>query len=409
MKIKRKIYDQIGVHLKEKEITMLIGPRQAGKTTIMKALAMDLEKDGFMYIYLNLDVERDMETVSSQENFLAYLKNQFTDFGYVFIDEFQKKENAGAFLKGLYDMNLPYKFIISGSGSIELKERTHESLAGRKRLFVIYPLSFEEFALYKSDYRYSNLKDLHQFDTVLEEVLIEEYLKYGGYPRVVLSSTNEEKYLQINEIVESFLHKDALSFIKYEKLDDMRNLIKALAVYNANVFSYEKLSQSTRMSSITIKNYIRYLEETHILERVLPFSNNKINEIVKMPVIYFIDIGLLNYCLGNFGIKKNEKDGFIFQNIIWRILKEIHMIEIRHWRTKDHKEIDFIVEKGNDLYAIEVKYSKNPRMNKALYTFAGLYKNVRKIIVCVSTKDVVNDGKNEIELVEFSALTQSIR
>ena len=392
MKIKRKIYNQIYKHMSEKEITMLIGPRQSGKTTIMKQVQKDLLKEKMETVYLNLDIDKDIEVLESQEKLLQFLKLHIKNTGYVFIDEFQKKKNAGVFLKGLYDMDLPYKFIISGSGSIELKEKTYESLAGRKRIFTIYPVSFEEFALYKCDYKYDTLKEIHNIEPEKEKLLFNEYMSYGGYPKVVITEDKNEKYAIINEIVQSFLHKDVLTLIKYEKLDDFQKLIKILGTYNGSMLEYTNLSNATGLSPKTIKNYIRYLEETHIIKRITPFSKKRIGEITKMPTLYFIDIGFLHYSLGSFGSLQSEKEGLLFQNIIWRMLEELFEnkgASINYWRTKTHQEVDFVIDYQNTLSACEIKYSSKKISTSSLYSFQRKYPK--------SNLYIINKGGNTVE------------
>ena len=106
--------------LQRKEITLLIGPRQAGKTTLMKQLQQELLSRKAAVLYLNMDIESDALYLQSQQTLLNKMRLELGDGGYVFIDEIQRKEDAGLFFKGLYDMDLPYKFVLSGSGSIEL-------------------------------------------------------------------------------------------------------------------------------------------------------------------------------------------------------------------------------------------------------------------------------------------------
>ena len=131
--IQRTSIEEITKHLQSKEITMLVGPRQAGKTTIMLLIKEQLDKQGEKTLHLNIDQDDHRKYFNSQTDLVNYLNLYFgTKKGYLFIDEIQRLDNAGLFLKGIYDRNLPYKMIVSGSGSLELKEKIHESLAGRK-------------------------------------------------------------------------------------------------------------------------------------------------------------------------------------------------------------------------------------------------------------------------------------
>jgi len=126
MFIKRYIFQELIEHLPKKEISLIVGPRQAGKTTLMNILQDYLNKKGEKTLFLSLDFERDIPYFKTQLALVQKLNLEFgKKKGYVFIDEIQRKENARLFLKGLYDMNLPYKFIVSGSGSVDLKEKTY--------------------------------------------------------------------------------------------------------------------------------------------------------------------------------------------------------------------------------------------------------------------------------------------
>ncbi|GFP40782.1 AAA family ATPase, partial [Candidatus Hakubella thermalkaliphila] len=140
--------------------------------------------------------------------------------GYVFIDEIQRKENAGVFLKGLYDMQTPYKFIASGSGSVELKEKVHESLAGRKRMFELQTVSLREFINYKTEYKYEDrLNKYFQINKTESRSLLIEYLNFGGYPRVILEDTRAEKLKTSDEISRSYRAKDIAYRVNMERIN----------------------------------------------------------------------------------------------------------------------------------------------------------------------------------------------
>lgn len=122
------------------------------------------------------------------------------------------------FLKGLYDLNLPYKFVVSGSGSLDLKEKIVESLAGRKRIFALRPLDFWEFLDCKTDYKYAGrLDEFLRVERAVGQKLLAEYLSFGGYPKVVLAQTIEEKSATITDIYESYLSKDISSLLRLKK------------------------------------------------------------------------------------------------------------------------------------------------------------------------------------------------
>jgi len=198
---------------------MLVGPRQSGKTTILKRLEADLRAAGRQTLWLNLDFEDDFHHVSSQSALLQKMRLELgSGDGVVFIDEIQRKENAGLFLKGLYDQRLPWKFVVSGSGSVELKEKISESLAGRKRLFELSTVSFGEFVDCRTGYSYTDkLRDFFLTEPAKTDQLFREYLMYGGYPRVVLADTHQEKLAVINENFSQLSGKDIVYLLRVER------------------------------------------------------------------------------------------------------------------------------------------------------------------------------------------------
>ena len=242
--IKRKLLDELKKSLFQKEISLIIGPRQVGKTTLMLQLRKYLEEKGEKVLYFNLDIERDKYYFTSQETLLKKINLEIgKSKGYIFIDEIQRKENAGLFLKGLYDSNLPYKFIVSGSGSLELNEKVHESLSGRKIVFELNPVSFSEFVNFRTGYKYENkLFDFFNLETNKTREFLKEYLMFGGYPRIVIEEVALEKRRIIDEIFNSYLIKDISYLLNVKKTDVFSSLIKILADQAGNLINVSELS-----------------------------------------------------------------------------------------------------------------------------------------------------------------------
>lgn len=386
--IKRSIFNDILAHLDKKEMSLIIGPRQSGKTTIMFMLKDFLEKEGKKCVYLNLDVETDRVHFESQEALLSKISLEVgKEKSFIFIDEIQRKENAGLFLKGLYDMNLPYKFIISGSGSVELKEKIHESLAGRKRLFELSTLSFEEFVNYKTDYKYEDkLQDFYKIEPTKTTLYLYEYLNFGGYPRVVLEETVLEKTKIISELYQSYIEKDIAYLLNVQKTDDFTKLVRIISSQVGELINIAELSSTLGISLATVKNYLWYLEKTYIVHKITPYFKNVRKEITKSPVLYFYDLGLRNYVNGSFGNLSNPADiGFLFQNFVANELKlkfEQTATGLHFWRTTDKAEVDFVVVIGDKLFPIEVKFKdiKSAEISKSLHSFISKY-NPKSVIV----------------------------
>ena len=407
--IKRELFEDLKKHLLKKEITLIAGPRQAGKTTLMMLLKKHLELSSKKTVFLSFDFENDQKFFSSQNSLVEKLKLEFGNSeGYVFIDEVQRKEDAGVFLKGIYDIALPYKFIVSGSGSVELKEKIHESLAGRKAMFEIFPVSFSEFVNFKTEYKYSDrLDNYFAVENKKTVELLAEYLNFGGYPRVVTEDTLEEKTRIISEIYGSYMEKDIAYLLKIEKLEAFSSLVKILAGQTGRMVNYSELSNTIGISAVTVRNYLWYLEKTFITEAISPYFKNARKEITKSPVIYFHDIGFRNYSLGLFGrAAETGGSGFIFQNFIFNVLKINFLfsgVKINYWRTKEKAEVDFVASSGDKLIPIEVKYAdiKKPEINRSLRSFIEKYSPEKAFIVNKNFKGSLNVGKTEINFIPF--------
>ena len=400
MLIKRKLLADLKAHLSQKEITLIVGPRQAGKTTLMLALKKYLEEKGEKTVFFNLDIETDGEYFTSQAKLIQKIQLELGPHsGFVFIDEIQRKENAGLFLKGIYDMNLPYKFIVSGSGSLELKEKIQESLVGRKRIFPLFPLSFEEFVNFKTEYRYE--KKLPLFFALEKEKtanLLEEYLDFGGYPRVALAPTAPEKKAILQDIYQSYLEKDISYLLKIKKTESFGKLVRLLASQVAMLVNFSELSSTLGLSAETIKNYLWYLEKTFILQKITPYFKNLRKEITKSPIYYFCDLGLRNYSLGSFS------DGFLFQNFVFNLLKEKYPGEkIHFWRTKDKAEIDFILETPQGPLPLETKYAhlKEVKLTRGLQSFLKKYQPRQAFVVNLSLKKTIFWSKTKVHFIPF--------
>jgi predicted AAA+ superfamily ATPase len=385
-------------HLGHPEITMLVGPRQSGKTTILKRLEAGLLAGGQKTLWLNLDFEDDFHHVSSQGALLQKIHLELgKDGGVVFIDEIQRKENAGLFLKVLYDQGLPWKLVVSGSGSIELKEKINESLAGRKRMFELSTVSFGEFVDFKTGYRYTDkLREYFSTEPAKTDQLFREYLMYGGYPRVILAGTHQEKLATINEIYRSFLEKDIVYLLRVEKSDSFSNLVKVLASQSGKMVNHSELSATLGLSLATVKNYLWYLEKTFIVWKVTPWFTNIRKEITKAPVFYFRDIGLRNFASGSFGAISDKEAGFTFQTVVHAMLRERFPLAdttIHYWRTKDKAEVDFVIRRGEMVTPLEVKYRdlKKLEIRRSFRGFLEAYHPLSAYII--------NKNLNHAELV----------
>ncbi len=412
--IKRYLLPGLIEHLNNPEISLIIGPRQSGKTTLMRLLIDHLSSQGKRSMLLNYDLERDKPFFRTQTDLLTKIKLEIGETGYVFLDEIQGKENAGLFLKGLSDMMVPYKFVVSGSGSLVRKENLFESLAGRKRVFPLYPLSFFEFLDYKTTYAYEHrLAEYLRVEKVAGEKLLAEYLSFGGYPKVVLSQTKEDKEAAISDIYESYLSRDIASLLRLKKSESLIHLVRMLSSQMGQLLNYHELSSTIGLSEKTVKRYLWYLEQTFIGERISPFTRRQSREIVKSPIFYFADCGLANYTTGDFFLQDFSTLGFRFQNMMHAEIK--HALSagsstLHYWRTKDGAEVDFVIDTGKRMIPIEIKLRALSRSKPpgGLMRFIKKYQSDTAYVINLSLKETIVVDRTTINFIPYFALPELI-
>lgn len=400
-------------NLDGKEILIIAGPRQAGKTTLMKELSEFLERKGEKILFLNFDYETDKVNLESQDALIDRVRLEFGDErGFVFIDEIQRKKNAGLFLKGIYDLGLPYKFIVSGSGSLELKESIHESLAGRKIIFSLGTVDFFEFVDFKTDYKYSDrLPEFFAVETQKTNRLQDEYLNFGGYPRVVLAQTLEKKIAAINEIFTSVIERDIAGFLGIDRPEAFSMMVKILAAQTGRLLRYSEIAKQVGISSSILKKYLWYAQKTFIIDIVPPYFYNKQKEIIKSPVPYFVDLGLRNFAAGSFGIAGDDR-GLVFQNLVKNILSAGLKPgqALRFWRTNTGAEVDFVIAAPKSVLPIEVKFAdfKKIEINRSLISFVQKYRPQKAIVANKSFAGLRQFENTKVLAMPFWALPENL-
>lgn len=408
MYIKRKLEAVFTTYLEAREILAVIGPRQSGKTTLLQKIQAGLEDS----VLLSFEDREDLELFELDIKGFA---GKYSRYRYIFIDEFQYAKSGGKNLKYLYDSCADNKIIISGSSAIDLTIHALKFLVGRIFIFSLYQLDFEEYL----NYRDSGLH--HTFVEVKASVnikagsiavprlspvlvkqfnrLLEEFILWGGYPRVVLATTEDEKRMILKNIYNTYFLRDIRDTLGL--IDDFKlsKLLKALSLQIGQLLEYNDLSRLSGYDHITLKKYLNMLEKTFICALVRPFFRNKSNEITKNPKVYFYDTGLRNHVMGDFrGLENRADKGFLYENFIFSQLnkQELHM---NFWRTKAKAEIDFIVETSNGVIPIEIKSSiGKPLIGKALHSFISAYTPESALLL---NEDVLINSKVEETAVYF--------
>lgn len=412
MYIQRQVLSGLIDHLSHPEITLITGPRQSGKTTLMHRLIQHGQSTGIRTLFLDMDFEPDKIHLDSHQSLLDRLKLEFGEQpGILFIDEIQRKRDAGLFLKGIYDRQLPVKMVVTGSGSLDLREKTAESLMGRKEVFEIAPVSFAEWVDFTTDYHYSDKLDLYlklNQDTYLSHV--KHYLNYGGYPKGILEPTQQGKLRVLNEIYTSYVQRDMVSLLGIDQPDAFSRLMRILAARIGQMTDFSSLARQVGISLPTIKKYLWYAEKTFTIKTVSPFFVNRLKEITKTPVYYFADLGLRNFCLGESGNADSKTDaGFLFQNLIFLELQRLvrtHQWNLHYWRTTDGAEVDFIIRKADQNLPVEVKYTtmKNPAVTRSLRSFISTYHPAEAWVITPNYANETSIGKTRIRFLPYYEL-----
>jgi uncharacterized protein len=366
---KRLILNKILKQQTSRKASIIIGPRQVGKTTILKELHRQLGG-----LFLDMDVFSDYEQVSTYERAVAtfkasgYQEGQ-AGFFYVFLDEFQRYADLSRVIKSIFDHHENIKIYATGSSSLEIKNSIQESLAGRKIITHVFPLCFEEFLYFKDRTdllpkiaRLAEIETDDYFAPIRDAyLLLEEFLVFGGYPDVVLAETIEEKKDALRSIFDLYIKKDFAEYVKIEKLRNASQLMKILAVNNGQAANYAKYGTAAEITTETVQNYLSILRETFIISTLRPYFTNKNKEISKMPKIYFLDNGVRNYFLGNFSALDLRQDaGFLFEGFYISELfkKGIDPEAVKYYRTKSGEEIDIVLDEPSSLVPIEIKFKK---------------------------------------------------
>jgi predicted AAA+ superfamily ATPase len=388
--IQRFLEKTIMENMKCREIIALIGPRQSGKTTLLKHIYEAIGEG----VFLSFDDREELELFVEDEKAFAELHAK--NSRYLFIDEFQYAKEGGKKLKYIYDNFPKTKIIISGSSAPGLTIHGIKYLVGRIFVFNLYPLSFEELLSYKDKplfdiylqkkqlirkSLFSSAK-LPAVSTPLMQRLskiYKEYLIYGGYPRVCLSKTEDEKKTVLKNIYNTYFLREIKNVIALTTDFNLAKLIKALSLQLGGIAAYNSLAEVSGLDYKTLLTHLNILEKTFICKRVLPFFTNRRTELVKAPKVYFFDTGLRNAVIDDFRPYEKRQDiGQLNENFIFSELSYAGH-EVRYWRSKSKAEVDFVLDKQGKLIAIE---SKNVSVGstKSLRAFTEKYKPYKTII-----------------------------
>jgi uncharacterized protein len=345
--IVRKLQKIIEGNLYKGKAIIITGPRQVGKTTLLRQI---IENSDNSILFLNCDdpeVRVSLTEVNTRE-----LKLLLGNKRLVLIDEAQRVNNIGLSLKLIIDNFPDVQLIVTGSSSLEMGNALNEPLTGRKYEYNLFPVSTAE------------LIDNKGF--LAERQMLENRLIYGSYPDIINNQEDSQELLF--NITNSYLFKDILSLEDIRKPALLEKITTALALQLGQEVSYNEIAQLTGSDFKTVDKYIDLLEKTFVVFRLPALQRNMRNELKKSRKIYFYDNGIRNAIIRSFNPLELRQDaGALWENyFVSEKLKSIHynrsLAKLYFWRTTQQQEIDLIEEKNAKFDLFEIKWNENRKV-----------------------------------------------
>lgn len=407
----RKLQKEIRPWLEKPDIIVILGARQVGKTSLLSLLKDDLKElwgDSKNILTFNLEDAGHLTALNRDpKHFKEYLIFSGADpkkESVVMIDEIQYLDDPSHFLKYLADLEPSIKLIVTGSTSIKVK-KFKDGLTGRKKSFHLFGLDFCEFVLFKGKEHFTPILEAFNFKKVISnqtemdpqrilpfrnelEILFEEYILYGGYPKVVLAGSQEEKLQELQELFETYELKDVNILFDVSNIAAFKNLFRLMAGNSGNLLNINEVAGTIGIGRDTVKRYLAVLENSFITYSLPPFHSNVRKEITKMPKLFFQDTGMRNFALKNFTELNFRPDrGSLFENAIFcEFYKNLGLVDqIFFWRTLSKNEVDFVLT-GNQKVAIEAKFSSDSQLRRpaGLRAFDNMYPDFKHIVATMN-------------------------
>ncbi|MCH7402573.1 ATP-binding protein [Belliella kenyensis] len=357
MFITRQIQHRITHKLQDEKAVIIFGPRQVGKSTLLKNHRDQFKSPIHWWNGDDADIREMLSNPSSTK-----LKTLIGNAKTIVIDEAQRIQNIGICIKIIVDNFPDVKVLATGSSAFELSNSIREPLTGRKWEYYLFPFSFAEMVNHSS--------------FIEEKRMITHRMIYGYYPEIVLNPNDAEDRLKM--ISDSYLFKDVFALSNLRKPDQILKLLQALAYQVGSEVSYNELGMITGLDNETVEKYITLMEQTFIIFRVGSYSRNLRNELKKAKKIYFIDNGIRNSLINNFVPLENRTDvGALWENFLMSERLKKNALSGKYnigyfWRTHAQQEIDYIEDNFGQISAWEFKW--NPKSKTRIpITFQNAY------------------------------------
>jgi predicted AAA+ superfamily ATPase len=368
---KRKLYFSVISQLQDKEFCIITGPRQSGKTVLLSQIAEYLKNSGEKVLNVTLEDPLILKRLNEHpEKVFDYIIPDHSKRQFLLIDEIQYLNNPANFLKLLYDLHQPWlKIVATGSSAFYIDKKFDDSLAGRKHLFELFTLGFDEFLEFKTGNREltSELEQIRnrkeyaslRFNEI--ENYFMEYITYGGYPAVVLAPDREKKITMLKEILNSYVKRD-ITESGINETEKFYHLMLLLSHQTGRLVNMNELANTLRLSITAVENYLYTLRKCYHIQFIRPFYMNLRKELTKMPKVYFNDLGIRNVLMNLFSQVDQRIDrGELTENYAYIRLRDSRAYDsMFYWRTSDGHEVDFIIRDSlTSGEAFEIKYDYN--------------------------------------------------
>lgn len=354
----RTILEQLEKKMQPNKVIMILGARRVGKTVLLNQLIERLKEP-----YLLLNGEDYITEHLLVEKGISHYRQLLSDKKILIIDEAQKITQIGRILKIMIDEIEGLKIVVTGSSVFDLANILGEPLTGRKYTYYLYPFAQCE---------------LKKYENVIEtRSNLEDRLIFGSYPEVLKFVGIENKLDYLTELLNSYLLKDILVLENIKNSSKLFNILRLIAFQIGSEVSMSEIGNQVGLDKNTVEKYLDLLIKVFIIFKVEGFSKNLRKEISKSSRYYFWDNGVRNHLVANFNLVELRNDtGQLWENYIvserrkWQACQR--MISNNYfWRTYDKQEIDWVEERGGQLFAYEIKYhrkkSKIPSAWKTAY------------------------------------------
>lgn len=359
MSLKRIIYNEIVSDFTRREVGIIIGPRQVGKTTLLKEIARNCGKSKLRYKYFDLEMPSD--TSFFARDFQYILKDLCKEKQTVLIDEFHYLPNATKLFKSIYDGCKGVKIYASGSSAIEMHRHLKESLAGRRRIYRLFPLSFSEWLPSKTSAIKlpQNIRSKINIQTHNKLAkYLEEFIIFGGMPGLVREKSTDAKKRLLLDLVATYIQKDIKALLREEDILSFNRLLALLAAQEGNLLSENNVSNLLNYSLRQVRKDLAILNQMFLLDILKPFFTNRGRELKQTNKTYYFDSGIRNAILRDFrGLNHRLDKGALLESfVLHEIQKNLRVAqEVYYWRTREKDEVDFILVQDRIPVAIEVK------------------------------------------------------